>query len=1199
MNRGSNLELNPTSQGVSLEFWMKKSSFPTVAVGAREVIFDVWTGAASSSAGYGRFRLELSGNLTDGSSPVQLTVMSGTAGIYRQSIAASTFTSASIADNKWHHYAVTVKTSGEGSNLLTKFYVDGYLNKETTFSGKAVPDLNSTTLRGYVGALAAPVSGATTPSSTAAGDGKLAASLDEFRYWKTQRTSKDIGRFWFTQVGGGVNSDPKPFIETLESGNVDLGVYYKFNEGITGQSATDSVVLDYSGRVSNGAWTGYSANSRNTGSAIVSSSAAIKEFHDPIIYSFHPDVVSLNASLKLSGSAHDVTNNAAVYNSIPAWITEEDQEGPKQLLQLTQIMSSYFDTAQLQIESLNKLRDKQYPSGSDKPLPFAEKLLISQGFIAPDLFLDADLLEKLADRSEEQVYEKSLHDIKNTIYQNIYNNLTYIYKTKGTEKSFRNLIRCFGVDEELIKLNMYADNISYTLENNRKNTVVADKFVDFNTAESTNAVVYSYADASNANSAGAVPVNSILTGGYAVTMETEILFPRKLEQDRRTYVNTNVISSSLFGVHSASATATDTTWAGPDTVNFQVYAERDEISSTNAKFVLTSSTNGLIPRLTSSLIQDLYNNNRWNLAVRIKPAQYPLAGLVNSTSSNYIVELHGVQADSGEILEEFTVSQTITAPTPGFVTGSRRAYIGAHRTNFTGTVLQSSDVKVNACRFWLDYLEDDTLRAHALDTENHGPLQPHLYAFGFNTWAQFGDIKKADTLVFNWEFLQNTGSNALGQFLVNDLSSGSANLTRFGSLGNILNKQYTASGSFFKASSTDAIDKDFVVSSKLNLPEQMQSVDMVKVVNQEDTEIFTSESRPINYYYAFEKSMYQVISTQIINHFANLKDFHNLIGEPVEKYRPDYKKMEKLRQRFFETTRNTELDFDKFYEYYKWFDSSLSVMLAQLIPASADFADNILNVIENHILERPKYRHKFPFLEKIGSEDPLSTTAAAGMPTSVNIYPISSPDGNFTSNERFTKRQLGSSNPPAQNDWKKFHAPEDGKANKNAYWHRYREEPVDSPRKDLMEAIKQTYNRRLGSPVKFTADASSVVAGVGRHPNNRPDYVFAATAPYGPTVPATNIPKNVMFGYGADVEELIPTTDEYFPSQKQRLGFGLDPGINHDPGTIKMDGNIYAPFSLYSSSVKTGYNDNIVRKFKSGSMVTNRYPGESRRRFPY
>ena len=613
-NRVSNLEIDLATQGASLEFWLNKTSFITSST-EKEVLFDLWNGENSSSADYVRFRLELSG-ATDGLDPFLLTIYSGSTGFHQQSIAATTFTTASVADSNWHHYAVTAKSASSG--VTTRFYVDGDLNNESTLGTAGINDTDSSSLRAYIGALIASPSG----STAAVGAGKLSGSVDELRYWKTQRSSKEIGRFWFTQVGGGVNTDPTPFTTTEESANVDLGVYFKFNEGITGVTATDSSVLDYSGRFSNGAWTGYTTNSRNTGSAIVLSNAAISEFKDPIIYSFHPEVVSLSSGLESSGSAHDVNNNASIYNSIPSWITEEDIEGSKNVKYLTQIISSYFDTLHLQIENLNQLKNIQYLSGSDKPLPFAEKLLSSYGFVAPEIFLDADVLEKLADRSEDLVYEKSLHDTKNIIYQNIYNNLNYIYKSKGTVKSFRNLIRCFGIDDELIKLNMYADNVQYEMRNNRRNVVVADKFANFNTAENKSATVYNYADSSNANSVGYVTSSTSLSDGYATTLEADILFPLKLDKSSTVYVNTNTISASLFGVHTAVNTASDTTWAASDASNFQVYAVRDELDSTNVKFVLTGTAGGSVPEISSVLYEDVYNNTTWNLSVRIRPEQY-------------------------------------------------------------------------------------------------------------------------------------------------------------------------------------------------------------------------------------------------------------------------------------------------------------------------------------------------------------------------------------------------------------------------------------------------------------------------------------------------------------------------------------------------------------------------------------------------
>ena len=107
--------------------------------------------------------------------------------------------------------------------------------------------------------------------------------------------------------------------------------------------------------------------------------------------------------------------------------------------------------------------------------------------------------------------------------------------------------------------------------------------------------------------------------------------------------------------------------------------------------MLTGTAGGYVPKLTSSLYQNAYSNTKWNLAVRVKPEKYPLATFVSGADSgNYIVELHGVQVESGVVLEEFTVSGTVTSPPNSFVTGSRRMFVGAHRTDVTGALLQRS-----------------------------------------------------------------------------------------------------------------------------------------------------------------------------------------------------------------------------------------------------------------------------------------------------------------------------------------------------------------------------------------------------------------------------------------------------------------------------------------------------------------------------
>ena len=1192
-NRESNLKYDLQGNGVTVEFWLNKTEFLS-SLTEKEVIFDLWNGAASGSTSYGRLTIELSAS-TDGTTPFLVTAQSGTSGIYQQSVAATTFTTASLADGSWHHYAISLRNKSGAAGIETKFYVDGTINSTAVLGSSHINEVTGA-LRAYIGAIQTAPSG----TSVTAGSGKLSGSLDEFRYWKTQRSSKDIGRYFISQIGGGTNSDPEPFSDTQEDVNTKLGVYYKFNEGITGDTSIDSVVLDYSGRVSNGTWTGYGTTSRNTGSAIVLSNAATKEFLDPIIRPSHPEIVSLRSELSSTGSAYDAGNNASIYNSIPAWITEEDSQGEKQTKYLTQIISSYFDTLHIQTSKLNTLRDVEYVSGSRKPFPYSYKKLNSFGFVAPDIFLDADILEKLADRSEDRLYEKSLNDIKNIIYQNIYNNLTYIYKTKGTEKSFRNLIRSFGIDDELIKLSMYSQNSEYEYRENRRNVLVSDKLVNFNNGINTNAVVYSFSSSANPNSTGAIPAATQLTGGYAITLETDVTFPTKPSGLDANYFFTNAISSSVFGVHGALADQTDTTWAFNDEVNFQVLTIRDELESNNAYFMLTGTAGGYVPMLTSSLYEELYSDTTWNLSVRIKPEDYPLAYFVDgATTGSYTVVFTGIGTRSGEVVNEFSVSSSVTAPPNAFISGSRRVFLGAHRTNVTGAVLQTSDVKVNSCRFWLNYVEDEALREHALDTENHGSLRPSLYAFPWDTDASFGEVSKLDTLAFNWEFSQNTGSNASGEFTVADESSGSATLasTRFGWIGNVVNKQVTAKGEGFEASSTSPIKKDFIVAARLNELESIAPAETVTVLSAQDQKEFKIDSRPINYYFAFEKSMSKVISEEMINSFGNLKDFNNLIGDAVNRYRSEYKALKFVRQKFFEKVGNDEIDFDRFYEFYKWFDSSLSFMLGQLVPASADFAENVRTIVESHALERSKYRNVFPFIDD--ESNVFEATASSNVdygdsisspdddPAGTGFYPAHAP----------RKRSVGLSTRDMVSKWKYVHAPVDGDQTKNYLWWKNKAErdeaaiteatDVNNSRGAILKAIDQVVVREQFLPYRFSIGGSKILGGVGMHQNKDVNFVFQATQPSDALASGTNAPLNVMVAAASGVETLLDTTDEFFPSYKQRLGYELDPTANDSSTNLTTNGNKIAPFSLYKTTEQSTFNSTISSSFKAGVTITN------------
>ena len=420
------------SKGVTLEFWLRKESFESNAAvllqNSKEVVFDLWNGFPTASSlgayvgdqkDYGRFMLYLTGagNHEEGADPVRLHLASGSS-VADLSLLSSAYTTASIADNKWHHYAFTLESGSSG--ITTISYVDGQLDKTSTTSINFREVTGS--LKAYLGSLQTAPSGNQYSSKIsdfeAGGQARLSASVDEFRYWKAKRDEKDIQNNWWTQVRGGTNK---------EISNAELGVYYKFNEGITGTSSVDSIVLDYSGRISNGTWNEYPGSSaRELGSAIVSSSAVVSgtvEYKDPIIYDFHPDVKKLRGELSTTGSVYDYENQASIKDSIPSWIVEEDETtGAENVKKLTQIIGSYFDSLNAQIEALPHLSDNSYLSSSHKPASFTRNLLSSHGLAVPEIFVDADLLERFANRRNDRSYDLDINEVKNLIYQNIYNN---------------------------------------------------------------------------------------------------------------------------------------------------------------------------------------------------------------------------------------------------------------------------------------------------------------------------------------------------------------------------------------------------------------------------------------------------------------------------------------------------------------------------------------------------------------------------------------------------------------------------------------------------------------------------------------------------------------------------------------------------------------------------------------------------------
>lgn len=1165
-NRTQNFRVNPVA-GTTVEFWLKKDNFIPSST-EKEVILDLWNGQASSSADYGRLTIYLSAS-TDGLDTVRATLQNGTTGFADQSLAASSFTTASLADGNWHHYAVSFLSQSAG--IKTFFYVDGDLNNEQTIGSAGINELSGR-INAYIGALQ------TSPSGSAAAQyaGKLSGSIDEFRFWKTRRTSKQINLNWYRPVDGGANT---------EDNNTSLGCYFKFNEGIVG-SSIDSTVLDYSGRLTNGTWAGYASGARSTGSCFVSAGILSSEPADPIIYSNHPSVVSLQSEMQISGSEYDQVNSTLLYDKLPQFMRDDDESNGLNIKNLYQIISSYFDTIYAQTKVLPEITNKNYLSSSTKPLPFANRLLESRGFTTSELFVDTEILEFYGDNDyENKKFEDNVNDIKNLIYHNIYNNLDYIYKTKGSEKSFRNLLRCFGIDDELVKFNVYTDGGTHYFNDNFKDTSITAKYINHNNPSYFGASVYQTSSANNSLSYISGSGAEKLEKYNAFTFEVDTIIPEKLPATDPAFFDTRFLSASIGGFHQASGSGYD--WATNEIANAQIYLVRDELESNRAKFLLTNQDGTLT--LTSSYYDEIYDNERWILAARVKPTAYPIIGsMLTASNPTYEISFYGVNHQFGEVKNEFSVSTTIDYTSgSSYLSEPKRVYVGAHRTNFTGSVLENTDVQIGACRFWMDYLTDTDLKGHSKDITNLGVDNSTRNGTLFATNLTNVPIPRSDTLALNWDFDLVESSSAGGSFSVVDVSSGSLD-TIYGWIDNIIRREHEATSIGFGSSATSFIDKELVYASKKELPEI--SVTSDKVFIKDDLQkFFIKDDDVSDNFYSLEKSMYQIISEEMLSMFASAIEFNNLMGQAVDRYRHRYKHLDKMRQLFFQRI-ESDMDFDRFTDYYKWIDSAISEMMNQLYPASVRHSDSIANMVESHILERNKYQNKFPLTKRLSSTEGV-------------VRGVSELDYN----------------------WKFGHAPTGSEENENCLWNKERKERTDIPDR---ETIKEVINNRnsVVAPKLFKTDGTSyegstfainrlskpykesisfnnsIHGGINYNEGKDRDFVYSATYIHGPVSQQypKGIPQNVMVvgvGEGQGTDAFIDCIDVEDPNEKRKWRFSAVLG-RYATGAIprartgkdyeyKVKSSLYWPSNVVSGTVTSGYNKQVVEKFKSGSIITN------------
>ncbi len=1134
-NRNSNLALNLSSSGNAIELWYKlDQSFGSPIDQTGQTIFEAWNGEEGASKGlvtlYG-YGLQ---NAIAADGFLRLRIQSGSAVDTLE--LGNTSILGTIREGDWNHIAVSYQ------NQTASLYFNGALN--TT-------DTTTSSFGDIGGAVRANIGGFV---SGTLGAGKLIGSMDEFRFWKAARTGRDIERNWFTNIYGGTNTD---------DANTDLGVYFKFNEGITGNSSTDSIVLDYSGRISNGTWVGHSTGSRNTGSAFEESTFAYPEFKDPILRTTNPRYTTYYNSAIEKGKRHDLNNSSNIYYSFPDWIVDEDLESGSKLLQLAQAVSSYFDTLQLQVGSLRQLKDIEYSAQTsnldDKPTPFADRLLTERGMIAPDLFVERTVLEDLSQKDNERALESDLFDLKNLIYQNIYNNLADLTKKKGTKEAIRNLLNTFGVGEELVATKTYIDGEKLLLEDERRVNNQSIKYIDFFKENFRDASIYQ----SGSVGGNDQPYISGSANKTRLCVESFIKFP-KIDENTAIDDIPNFTTSSLFGFHDVEESSPYSTWQSPSTSSVFVRAIKDKVIPELVYFEMSSSVSA-ITALTSSKFNDVYNNSDWYFSVQVAPQD--TLTFASSSSPGYNIVFSGYSYAGNSLQDSFSVSSSIArADALAFLETNQKVYIGAERTNFTGGLIHKSDVRNAGLRFWLRDLSTEEQKAHAQDFLNYGSLTRLNNNYSLYPQRQF-DLSPEDYLVLYWQFDKITTTDSSGSMNVLDSTSGSAERRARGSaIDTIAGYHYLGYGNEFPTSSSDVVQTLFVDSYSPDVFDGYNSDNLVQV-KQGENEQFGLNQRFVSFITTVEKSAQAGIDEEMLKMFGSVKELASYFAQPVERYRKEYKNLRFLRERFFKNVSN-DVDVEDYLHFYKWIDNSLQAAIAQFVPATADHNEDVFTVIESHVLERNKYQNKFPTLE-LRQPDP------EGSAKSVNSQLI---------------------------NWRLNHAPIPLAQNTHSPWWKTRanrsgslltsgDTGVDSDREQIRLVKESATNRSYTSPQRFTVD--ELYSGKQERKAN---YWDAAIQEFGPIVdvdgpgPLTaSVSADYLLVRASNVYGLLDSSDVLDPNKKVKRTFKIENSREYNGSYSYGKGHLLAPFTLWSSSVDTGYQTELGSNFKSNTGLNNHH----------
>jgi hypothetical protein len=361
----------------------------------------------------------------------------------------------------------------------------------------------------------------------------------------------------------------------------------------------------------------------------------------------------------------------------------------------------------------------------------------------------------------------------------------------------------------------------------------------------------------------------------------------------------------------------------------------------------------------------LFDNEKWNIAFGCQRND----SIESIVSSSYFLKVS--QQSEGNVVYFQTTSswflenpndelnlfrEKISSNDNNFLSfGNNQIFTSDNFLNaFNNEIIATSfDGMISNLRFWSKALTDDEFKEHTRNYKSTGVNNP-LINYNFVT-SESGSFEKLRLNSITKQEIKNSDNIGNIQFL--DFSENNMHLSGSGfssddriMRGELFDYSYM-SPAFDEYASDEKVRIRSFFDQKLIDANPWSSLAPVHEIAQSE--------RPVDdLRMSIEFSLVDALNRDIITLLSSFDFIENAIGSPELIYSPDYPDLAKLREVYFNRVKD-KLNFQGFFEFFRWFEQSIGRFIEQLIPRKTQFKGTNY-VIESHLLERNKVEYPVP-----------------------------------------------------------------------------------------------------------------------------------------------------------------------------------------------------------------------------------------------